>query len=108
MSKYQKIIRKYLFLEENHEVGFSAGINRYGKVGIGFLTQRKVRKKIDRHEIYRKRTKSMGMCLFCGDIDWKHLEEHHVDKEKIPNLTITLCANCHRDLHYLNGSIKGI
>lgn len=46
----------------------------------------------------------MGMCLFCKDIDWKHLEEHHPDKEKMPDFTITLCANCHRDVHYLNGS----
>ena len=46
----------------------------------------------------------MGMCLFCGDIDWRHLEEHHPDKEKMPDFTVALCANCHKEIHWNNGT----
>jgi len=51
-----------------------------------------------------RKVKGMGMCLICGDIDWRHLEEHHPDAEKMPDFTITLCANHHRQLHFDNGS----
>lgn len=43
----------------------------------------------------------MGCCLFCNELDFRVLEEHHIDKEKLPNFTITLCANCHRKLHWM-------
>lgn len=57
--------------------------------------------------VYRKAINSLGMCLFCGDIDWRHLEEHHPDKIKLPDFTVTLCANCHADLHWNKGSYSG-
>jgi len=34
-------------------------------------------------------------CKLCGETDPEKLEEHHPDKERFPNYTVTLCANCH-------------
>lgn len=58
-------------------------------------------------ETYWKKIKTSGICLFCGDIDWRHLEEHHPDKEKMADLTVTVCANCHRELHPERHGIGG-
>lgn len=58
-------------------------------------------------KIYRERKKTAGICLFCGEMDFMVLEEHHPDKEKMPNFTITLCANCHRKLHWFTGGNNG-
>ena len=46
---------------------------------------------------------SDGLCLSCGSLDWTVLQEHHIDKEKMDDFTITLCANCHQKLHYYKG-----
>ena len=50
---------------------------------------------------FKKSISGAGCCLFCNDIDLRVLEEHHIDKEKLPDFTITLCANCHRKLHWM-------
>jgi transcriptional regulator with XRE-family HTH domain len=34
-------------------------------------------------------------CKSCGESDPKKLEKHHPNKEKSPEHTVTLCANCH-------------
>ncbi|TKJ46993.1 hypothetical protein CEE34_06075 [Candidatus Aerophobetes bacterium Ae_b3a] len=34
-------------------------------------------------------------CKLCGETDPEKLEEHHPNKEKSPEYTLTLCANCH-------------
>jgi len=38
-------------------------------------------------------------CTECGETDLLKLEEHHPDKINQPNHTITLCSNCHSELH---------
>ena len=60
-------------------------------------------KRSKENQIYNKRRKSMGICIFCGEMNWYFLEEHHPDPLKIPNFKVTLCANCHRKLHWLMG-----
>lgn len=52
---------------------------------------------------YLKAIGSDGICLFCGEIDPTLFEEHHPDKVKMPDFKITLCANCHRKLHWFYG-----
>lgn len=34
-------------------------------------------------------------CKQCGETDPAKLEEHHPDREKLSDHTVTLCANCH-------------
>ena len=46
---------------------------------------------------------SDGHCLICGSLDWTVLQEHHIDKKKMEDFTVTLCANCHQKLHYYKG-----
>lgn len=56
-------------------------------------------------------------CFFCGNADQIVLEEHHVYPrwvEKVRediglnNLTIVLCSNCHKKVHYLLSYYKEI
>ena len=55
--------------------------------------------------LFRNATKySMGICWECGEINWEFLENHHPDKEKLPDFTVTMCANCHTRLHYYLGN----
>ena len=68
----------------------------------GVITIRK-RPKSKIESRYYSAIHSLGMCLFCGEIDWRVLEEHHPDKEKMPDFTITLCANDHRRVHWDRG-----
>ncbi len=36
-------------------------------------------------------------CCVCGEGNWECLEAHHLAGQKhIPDLTVTLCRNCHR------------
>lgn len=65
-------------------------------------------KKRNYYAIFKKAINSWGMCLLCYDIDFKHLEQHHPDPIKMPDFTITLCANCHRDLHWFTGGTNNI
>ena len=44
-----------------------------------------------------------GICLFCGEIDFAVLDSHHPYPDELPNFKITLCANCHRRLHFYSG-----
>lgn len=83
-------------------------INTQRVIGIGvFGSQSEERHKVRTREyhLFKKTTESSGCCLTCGDIDFRHLDEHHIDREKLFNFTITLCANCHRELHWNNGTI---
>ena len=66
-----------------------------------------VDKTIKERKIFRERKKTDGICLFCGETDFMVLEEHHIDKEKMPDFTVTLCANCHRRLHWFTGGNNG-
>lgn len=34
-------------------------------------------------------------CKLCGETDPEKLEEHHPNKQRLPNHTETLCASCH-------------
>ncbi|MEM5830858.1 MAG: helix-turn-helix domain-containing protein [candidate division WOR-3 bacterium] len=38
-------------------------------------------------------------CINCGETNPDVLHEHHPDKENRPDYTITLCANCHNEIH---------
>ncbi len=44
-------------------------------------------------------------CFFCGESNPLVLEEHHIIPQSITDgfvsETVTLCANCHKKLHYL-------
>jgi len=51
---------------------------------------------------------AMNKCFFCGEREECVLEDHHVIPKTIQekyglddSYTITLCANCHRKIHYL-------
>ena len=50
-------------------------------------------------EMYNDAINGDGMCLICGEINFHYFQEHHIDKEKMPDFTITLCANHHTQLH---------
>lgn len=41
-----------------------------------------------------------GCCLFCGDFNPFHLENHH-PFGILSEFTITLCSNCHSEIHRL-------
>ena len=49
-----------------------------------------------------------GVCMFCGEIDFRVLEDHHPFPNKDENLKITLCANCHSRLHWMLGGNRRI
>lgn len=38
-------------------------------------------------------------CSKCGETNPGKLEERHPDRANLPGKTITLCANCHSELH---------
>ena len=54
-------------------------------------------------QTFKTAINSLGMCLFCGELDFAVFREHHPDKEKMPDFTITLCANCHEREHFYRG-----
>ena len=54
-------------------------------------------------QLYRNALKSAGICLICGELDFSVFEEHHIDRTKLPNFTITVCGNCHNRFHWFNG-----
>ena len=57
-----------------------------------------------RSDAYNKAVRSDGCCLICGCYDCIDiLEQHHPDKKKMPNFTISLCPNCHRRVHLYFG-----
>lgn len=95
------LIGNYLTYENNLNWTHMQRVNKNGKI----LGGRFYASEITLTNTYYRIINSMGICLFCGDIDWRHLEEHHPDKEKLPNFTVTLCANCHKETHWNNGSL---
>ena len=55
----------------------------------------------EKHLLYDKSgiLKGTGICLMCGELDFRALVLHHVDTD----LGVSLCANCHRRYqHHLN------
>ncbi|HPP29446.1 MAG TPA: hypothetical protein PLE69_00795 [bacterium] len=38
-------------------------------------------------------------CVMCGETNPDVLHEHHPDRKNRPDYTITLCANCHNEVH---------
>jgi len=76
--------------------------------GIGvFTTEDEEKHQVRTREfhLFDRVIKSLGMCLACGDLDFRHFDEHHIDKTKLPDFTITLCANHHRELHWNTGTL---
>jgi hypothetical protein len=56
-----------------------------------------------RWEAYRKEkmdaeTKSDHTCSLCGYVG-PAIDRHHIHGRKNSNVTIKVCANCHRELH---------
>ena len=97
----------YLFgeeIEKEKGYGIYQYINQYGDIYGDTIQYHKKRaiNCVDNMNA-RRAINSDGMCLICGSIDWTVLQEHHIDKEKMPNFTITLCANHHQKLHYYKG-----
>ena len=56
--------------------------------------------------LFWKTKKSSCICLECGELDFRCLQEHHPDKEKMSDFKICLCANCHAKLHWNIGKRK--
>jgi predicted transcriptional regulator len=48
--------------------------------------------------------RSEGCCIICGELNPLSLEEEHVFGRENSDFTVTLCANCHRIRHSVNGS----
>jgi len=89
--------------------------------------KQKIRKRANEQKKYIleyiRRVKSISSCNMCGDKRWYVLDFHHI-KDKEFNITdlgtrgasiekfkreirkcITLCANCHREVHYLERKV---
>ena len=60
------------------------------------------------HGTFLKRKRSDGICIFCGEINWYYLEDHHPYPNELPDTTFTLCANCHTKLHFLTGGNRHV
>ena len=99
--KISEVIEGYF----NYSVHTRIDRNGYLLSYIWFGGKRNIPIK-DRTKFY-KRIHSNGICLFCPEIDFSVLEEHHPYPEKLPDFTITLCANCHARLHWYLGNRKG-
>lgn len=56
--------------------------------------------------LFWKTKKSSCICLKCGELDFRCLQEHHPYKEELPDFTICMCANCHAKLHWNLGKRK--
>lgn len=96
----------YLFGENRKGIGYGIYqyITQHGKVcGDSIQTQTHRSKNAVDNLNFARAIHSDGFCLRCKSLDWTVLQEHHIDKEKMPNYTITLCANCHQKLHYYKG-----
>lgn len=78
-------------------------INEKGKINSSFFAIHNRDKNSNSNMLINKMKITAGMCLECGDIDFSHLHQHHIDKQKMPDFTITLCANCHSTLHFYRG-----
>lgn len=53
--------------------------------------------------LFKRAINSSGMCLFCGEINFIVLQEHHPFPCSLPQFTVTLCANCHAKVHFFAG-----
>ena len=53
--------------------------------------------------LFKRIINSSGMCLICGELDFTVFHEHHIDKDRMPDFTITLCGNCHNRHHFYYG-----
>lgn len=96
----------YGWQEEGHYYNIRVLINSIGKIlDRGSWMGTNNRGKAETFLI-RKKVDGGGLCLFCGCIDWMCLENHHPDKIKMPNFSVTLCANCHRKVHWMNGDLS--
>ena len=86
--------------------------NQDGKlIGKGYfvMIDRKEKLKIkSESQLFRRCATSSGMCLFCGELDFTHLEEHHPYPDELSDVTLTFCANCHRTIHFYTGGNRGI
>ena len=102
--KYKLLVLKNIVLNDI-DIQCRQKINSFGKIiGAGFFTFGKInRRKRQSYAVFYRMIKSCGICLNCGEIDWRVLDEHHPDKEMMPDFTFTLCANCHRKLHWFIG-----
>ena len=62
---------------------------------VGYRAERnliKFRNARERALIWKIR-RSSNICIFCGEIDFCCLQEHHIFGKKVDPVTITLCAN---------------
>jgi hypothetical protein len=70
------------------------------------LRFRKIKHEIER-TLFSKAVRR-GVCVICGEIDFRVLEDHHPFPDKDKNLKLTLCANCHARLHWMLGGNRRI
>ena len=107
MKRKQKQLHLFHTTEEYYALGVYVTIRYDGKVVSSGFNFGFDRAKRGERSVRDKAIKSSGMCLFCNEIDWRVLVQHHVFGKRIDSFTITLCANCHAILHWnLGGTPK--
>ena len=97
----------YSLYEGDYQTTICIKVAKNGGVYSAYFNHINKRQKYDL-DTYNNHKKSDGMCLFCGDIDFSHLQQHHLLPDELPTFSITLCANCHASLHFYTGGNKGI
>ena len=81
-------------------------VNREGKIcssNVECLHYEKKKGRDAENNRYLRAIKGMGICLECGELDFRVLCNHHIFGKKYSDIKITLCANCHQRLHWERG-----
>jgi hypothetical protein len=108
-KREKKMLYKEMRIASGKGWSLSQGVSGIGKViGLGNYDQRLLHmekgwESKTEYTRYKTAIQSMGMCMFCSEIDFAVLQQHHVFGRKFDDMKVTLCANCHERLHYYLG-----